>query len=192
VVARQSTSRIAGDSEYVFRHALVRDGAYAMLTDGDRELAHQVAGSWLARAGEGDPAVLADVFHAVPRRTWRRASSAVRPSSGGAERLGSGFLQVYTRTVCAVLHSYAGDPFAESTMSQVLGGLGGNPRLAFLCHVHCGWLALDRGDVDAAKWRAEAAGQLPLVPELRPAGIALRSSARSKQSASKVNVAISS
>ena len=35
--------------EYVFRHALVREGAYAMLTDADRALGHKLAAGWLER-----------------------------------------------------------------------------------------------------------------------------------------------
>ena len=48
--------------EYAFRHALVQDAAYAMLTDEDKRLGHRLAGAFLeARAGH-DPAVLAEHF----------------------------------------------------------------------------------------------------------------------------------
>ena len=43
VMASRSLSRFAGEEEYVFRHALIREGAYAMLTDRDRELGHRLA-----------------------------------------------------------------------------------------------------------------------------------------------------
>ncbi|MCG8417204.1 MAG: protein kinase [Proteobacteria bacterium] len=48
--------------EYVFRHILMRDAAYALLTDGDRTLAHYRAGAWLAETGEPSPLVLAEHF----------------------------------------------------------------------------------------------------------------------------------
>ena len=32
-----------------FRHSLVRDASYAMLTESDRVLAHRLAAQWLAR-----------------------------------------------------------------------------------------------------------------------------------------------
>jgi tetratricopeptide (TPR) repeat protein len=45
-----------------FRHALICDGAYAMLTDGDRALGHRLAGEWLEANGEREPMVLAEHF----------------------------------------------------------------------------------------------------------------------------------
>jgi tetratricopeptide (TPR) repeat protein/tRNA A-37 threonylcarbamoyl transferase component Bud32 len=45
-----------------FRHALVHEAAYAMLTEADRVLGHRLAGEWLAAAGGADPAVLAEHF----------------------------------------------------------------------------------------------------------------------------------
>ncbi|AUX39749.1 uncharacterized protein SOCE26_011440 [Sorangium cellulosum] len=62
LVAPRSERRFAGEHEYTFRHALVREGAYAMLTERDRQLGHGLAGAWLERAGEPDPAVLAEHF----------------------------------------------------------------------------------------------------------------------------------
>ncbi len=51
-----------GDGRYRFRHALVREAAYGMLTDGDRVLGHRLAGEWLEAAGERDAMVLAEHF----------------------------------------------------------------------------------------------------------------------------------
>ncbi len=61
-IVRQAQSRVAGESEYAFRHALFRDAAYAILTDGDRRLAHGIAGGWLERAGASDPMALAEHY----------------------------------------------------------------------------------------------------------------------------------
>jgi len=47
VVSTEPTSRFANEREYVFRHALVRDAAYAMLTDDDRAIGHALAAEWL-------------------------------------------------------------------------------------------------------------------------------------------------
>src|SRR5262249_36259646 len=55
-------SRFPGEREVVFRHALLRDGAYAMLTEDDGRLAHKAAGEWLSKHGEGDPMTLAGHF----------------------------------------------------------------------------------------------------------------------------------
>lgn len=58
IVTTASSSRFAGERELVFRHAIVRDAAYAMLTDDDRRLGHSLAADWLA-ARVDDPALLA-------------------------------------------------------------------------------------------------------------------------------------
>lgn len=62
VVTRRNEGRFQGEEEFTFRHALVRDAAYAMLTGQDRTLGHHLAGSWLERVGETDAVVLAAHF----------------------------------------------------------------------------------------------------------------------------------
>jgi serine/threonine protein kinase/tetratricopeptide (TPR) repeat protein len=59
VIVPREHGRFAGEEEYAFRHAIVREASYAMLTDVDKTLGHQLAGEWLARAGERDAATLA-------------------------------------------------------------------------------------------------------------------------------------
>jgi tetratricopeptide (TPR) repeat protein len=56
-------SRLADEREYRFRHALVREAAYAMLTDRDRVRGHLRAGEWLASRGAAiDAVMLAEHF----------------------------------------------------------------------------------------------------------------------------------
>ena len=62
VVSVRRPSRFPDTEEYIFRHALVRDAAYAMLTEQDRALGHRLAGSWLLARGELDALVLAGHF----------------------------------------------------------------------------------------------------------------------------------
>jgi hypothetical protein len=62
VLTMRPSSRFPGDRELAFRHALLREGAYATLTEDDRRLAHGLAGEWLASHGEADPMVLASHF----------------------------------------------------------------------------------------------------------------------------------
>jgi tetratricopeptide (TPR) repeat protein len=62
ILVRCRERRFAGEEEYAFRHALLREGAYATLTERDREAGHLAAGEWLLGAGEPDPTVLADHF----------------------------------------------------------------------------------------------------------------------------------
>ncbi len=47
LIVRRPVSRFPGEREYAFRHALLREGAYAMLTERDRKLGHGLAGAWL-------------------------------------------------------------------------------------------------------------------------------------------------
>jgi eukaryotic-like serine/threonine-protein kinase len=60
LVARRKDSRFPHQDEYAFRHALLREGVYAMLTDGDRVLGHRLAAQWLEAHGEQDALLLAE------------------------------------------------------------------------------------------------------------------------------------
>jgi eukaryotic-like serine/threonine-protein kinase len=62
VLAVRPKSRFLGERELTFRHALLREGAYATLTEEDKRLGHRLAGEWLEQHGEGDPMVLAGHF----------------------------------------------------------------------------------------------------------------------------------
>ncbi|HWO20542.1 MAG TPA: protein kinase [Kofleriaceae bacterium] len=73
VLVARPQSRYAGEHELAFRHALLREGAYAMLTEEDRRLGHCLAGEWLERHGEADPLMLAGHFE--------RGGEGVRASS---------------------------------------------------------------------------------------------------------------
>jgi hypothetical protein len=62
ILVRRRESRFPGEEELTFRHALLREGAYAMLTEADRTLGHRLAGEWLERKGEQDARALAEHF----------------------------------------------------------------------------------------------------------------------------------
>ena len=62
IVQRRDVSRFPADRELVFRHALLRDAAYQMLTAEDRALGHKLAAEWLERAGEHEAMVLGEHF----------------------------------------------------------------------------------------------------------------------------------
>ncbi|WP_437597209.1 protein kinase [Sorangium sp. So ce590] len=62
ILERRSGAHFAGEEEIAFRHALLREAAYAMLTERDRALGHRIAGEWLLEAGEQDAMVLAEHF----------------------------------------------------------------------------------------------------------------------------------
>ncbi|HEX8106639.1 MAG TPA: hypothetical protein VF516_02875, partial [Kofleriaceae bacterium] len=62
LLAVRPGSQFPHERELAFRHALLREGAYATLTGDVRRLGHRLAGEWLERHGEGDPMVLAGHF----------------------------------------------------------------------------------------------------------------------------------
>jgi tetratricopeptide (TPR) repeat protein len=84
LVSRAATPEGREDADFTFAHALVREAAYAMLTDDDRTLGHRLAGAWLEQAGSGDAMALATHFRhgGEPARAvrWyeRAAAEALR------------------------------------------------------------------------------------------------------------------
>lgn len=62
LIVRRRESRFAREEEYSFRHALLREGSYAMLTERDRVRGHALAAEWLSSVGEPDAAILAEHF----------------------------------------------------------------------------------------------------------------------------------
>jgi tetratricopeptide (TPR) repeat protein len=79
VLAPRGRERYVDDAEYSFRHALVREAAYGMLTPEDRALGHRLAGRWLEQAGDADATLLAGHFEqgGEPERAlgWYRAAA---------------------------------------------------------------------------------------------------------------------
>ncbi len=61
IVTRIGERRYAGEDEWTFRHALVRDAAYRTLTRRDHVLGHRLAAAWIEERGPvDDPVVLAE------------------------------------------------------------------------------------------------------------------------------------
>jgi len=67
VVAIEEVRRFPAEAQLRFRHPLVRDAAYEMLTEGDRVAGHWLAGHWLEQAGEADLKILSDHFERCGR-----------------------------------------------------------------------------------------------------------------------------
>ncbi|WP_437909873.1 protein kinase [Sorangium sp. So ce327] len=62
VAPASASAGLADAADYVFRHTLVREAAYAMLTERDRALGHRLAGAWLERSASADPRGVAEHF----------------------------------------------------------------------------------------------------------------------------------
>jgi len=86
-LVRRAVSARAGQDEYAFRHALVREAADAMLTDEDRRLGHQLAGDWLERSGETDAMTIGEHFErgGRPGRAIGWYARAARQSLEGTD-----------------------------------------------------------------------------------------------------------
>ena len=106
VISARPERRFPGENEYGFRHALVREAAYAMLTESDRALGHRLAGEWLERAGERDAAVLAEHFE---RGNLAEASDRVVPKAAEQALGGNDFAAVLTATDRAVALGAGGE-----------------------------------------------------------------------------------
>ncbi|HRI62782.1 MAG TPA: protein kinase [Polyangium sp.] len=87
LIVPRLSSRFSSEVEYGFRHALVREGAYAMLTNRDLVLGHALAGEWLEKTGEQDPMVLAEHFErgAMLEKAANYYAQATREALRGAD-----------------------------------------------------------------------------------------------------------
>jgi hypothetical protein len=91
VFAAGVESRFAKEREFTFRHGLLREAAYAMLTDTDRMRGHRLAGHWLERAGERDAVTMASHFEAggEPARAVPWLLRAVQTAIDGGNTKGA-------------------------------------------------------------------------------------------------------
>jgi hypothetical protein len=106
-----------------------------------------------------------------------RGLELVRAACADAERVGAGFLIRYGGAVEGLLLAYSRHEAAAASMERALAAVAGSPRLAFICHMVLGSLALDRNDIDAGAKHADAANALAVVDDLKSAGLALASRA---------------
>ncbi|MBZ5710193.1 ATP-binding protein, partial [Nannocystis pusilla] len=80
-----TSRRRADEPEFSFRHALVRDAAYGLLTEEDRTTGHRLAAEFLEAAGEHDAAVVAEHWERGGDRE-RAAASYVRAAESCIDR----------------------------------------------------------------------------------------------------------
>ena len=85
VFDRVNGGYLQGDGEYVFRHSLLREAGYAMLTNADRVTGHRLAGDWLERSGVEDALAVANHFEKgkEPERAIRWLMTAQETAYGG-------------------------------------------------------------------------------------------------------------
>lgn len=62
LLSKRQRARLGRREEFLFRHALLRETAYAMLSPEDAARCHAAAARWLTAAGERDDAILGEHF----------------------------------------------------------------------------------------------------------------------------------
>ncbi len=140
VITEQRPSRWRGESEYRFRHALLRDGAYATLAEPDRVRAHKRAGEWLEAMGEGDPVVLGEHYD-LGATSDRAAAQFRRAATLALRRNDLDHAMVHAKRARALEPNATGEAVLSAVEAEVLY-----------------W----RGDLEAAAQRAsDATRQLP-------------------------------
>ena len=114
----------SGGEEHRFRHALLRDAAYAMFVDDDRARAHRLAGAWLEERGGVAASVRARHHElggqsAAARQSYAEAAdqalgagdfAAALDASGAAERCGASGAELGAlRYIAAEARQWQGD-----------------------------------------------------------------------------------
>ncbi|MBI2390532.1 MAG: protein kinase [Deltaproteobacteria bacterium] len=102
--------QVSGRARYSFRHALLRDGAYATFTDADRARAHLLALDWLRTDDRAEPLVLAE--HA--ERAGDRAVATDMLLRAAREALvANDFAAAITRAARGLAHGASGSVRAD-------------------------------------------------------------------------------
>lgn len=110
-IEQRRDSRLAGDKEWRFRHSLVRDAAYGLLSAEDVCRAHHAAILYLEEAGEKDERILAE--HSIRAADSQRAAKYLIQA---AERLmEQSYLEATQKTVERGL-PYCTDPRSRAAL----------------------------------------------------------------------------
>jgi tetratricopeptide (TPR) repeat protein len=87
VIEPHGQSQLPAEAEYGFRHALMQEAAYSLLTESDLRIGHRLAGEYLEHAsGVADPIILAQHFEQAGEKQ-RAAEWFLRAADYSMERL---------------------------------------------------------------------------------------------------------
>ncbi len=171
IVRYVDAARIGGERAYAFRHAMLREAAYAMLTEADRRLGHLLAGEWLERVSHADVLTCAQHFEqaGAPERAcyhYQRAASEALEGNDfegaiafcdAAERCGAtGIALGSMLTLKAEALRWAGSPRASLTMAA-------RAEQALTVHSQAWWRVM--GELGAAAARVGELSELVRVAE---------------------------
>jgi serine/threonine protein kinase/tetratricopeptide (TPR) repeat protein len=117
IVVARADSRFPDQKEYRFRHALLREAAYSMLTEADRAHGHALAGAWLERAGERDAALLAEHFE----KGGEKARAAVWYTRASEQALEANDLDgAIARALAGARCGARGEPLGRLRLTEAL------------------------------------------------------------------------
>ncbi len=189
--SREIVAAGPGGAELVFCNSMVRDAAYAMLTEADRALGHRLAAAFMERTGHTDAMALAEHFRrgAEPERAarwYRRAAEkaleandlaaalarAERGVGSGAQGEDLGVL----RLVQAEAHVWRGDLEAAVTRGVDAIGLLGPGSVP--------WFRAVTWSPPPESWARSSASRAGRRPPPRPCRRRARGERRSPASAS--------
>jgi hypothetical protein len=140
VLRRRDDGTATPEGSFAFAHALVRDAAYDLLTDSDRQLGHRLAAQWLEGAGRGAFVTCAEHY----ARAGDRAAAGRSYLSAAVEAFEIGDLYAAVRS-------------SELALSLELSQHDRGHALAVAAHAH-----RLTGEVEAARrLSAEALRVLP-------------------------------
>jgi eukaryotic-like serine/threonine-protein kinase len=146
LISKRPEPKFPSEPEYVFRHAIVQEAAYAMLTENDRELGHRLAGRWLEEAGEEEAVVLAEHFE-----RGNEAARAIRWYRRGAEQAieGDDLAGAVARAERGVACGAGGETLGELRLLQAEAHRWRGEFAELEDRAQAATLALERG---SARW----------------------------------------
>jgi len=165
-ISPRDPSKFPGEVGYVFRHGLVRDAAYGMITEDDLVAAHRLAGGWLESKGEGDAARLGEHFE-----RGKQAEQAIRCYLRAAEQALEGNDLVAALAWCDRGAGCGAEGEARGTLEQIRGEAlqwRGDNRSAAV-HAAAALRLLSKRSAAwfrAARDLAESSGRIGFVSEL--------------------------
>jgi hypothetical protein len=173
LVERRPQARFPAETEYVFRHALLREAAYGALTEDDRRLGHRLAGEWLEAMGETQAVVLAEHFDSggEPARAVAWYRRAAEQALGGND-----FAAVMARAERGVRCGAAGEEkgalrLLEAEAQRWEGRYreaeqAGTEALELLRRASAPWYAAAGEVITACSLRASREGLLTVAGEI--------------------------
>jgi serine/threonine protein kinase/tetratricopeptide (TPR) repeat protein len=125
---RRSDSKLPSELEYTFRHALVREAAYASFKEEERVLGHRLAAEWLEQACERDglnPAEHSAMIglHFMRGQAWQKAVDHLQQAGDAAARLSADTeaRTHYKHILECIAHLPSTDEHRQRRMDAIMG-----------------------------------------------------------------------